>query len=80
MCVTALRLIRRVDDAPALEVIREFFYLIGCLFCDKPVLSQKAAEAELREDIGTDVDIVLNFNVFHWEYGLPEGRDALQLG
>ncbi len=78
MCVNTLRLIRRVDDAPTTEVIREFFYLIGCLFCDKPVHSLRKAEAELREDIGTDIDIILNFNVFHWEYGLPEGKDVQQ--
>lgn len=78
MGVNTLRLIRRVDDAPTLEVIREFFYLIGCLFCDRPMLSLREAEAELRKDIDTDIDIILNFNVFHWEYSLPEGKDVLQ--
>lgn len=78
MCVNTLRLIRPVNEAPALEVIKEFFCLVGCLLCDKPVHSLKDAEEELRKDSGTDIDIVLNLNVFCWEDVLPERNDAVQ--
>lgn len=72
MCISTLRLIRPIDEAPVLEVIKEFFYLVGCLFCDKPVRSLKDAEAELEKDYGTDFDVVLNLNVFGWVDGQPE--------
>lgn len=78
MCVSTLRLIRPVNEASALEVIKEFFCLTGCLFCDKPVHSLKAAEEELRKDSGTDIDLVLNLNVFCQEDVLSERNDAVQ--
>lgn len=78
MCVSTLRLIRPVDEASVLEVIKEFFYLVGCLFCDKPVHSQKDAEMELGKDYGTDFDVVLNLNVFGWGNGRLEWDDVLR--
>ena len=78
MCISTLRLIRPVDEAPVLEVIKEFFYLVGCLFFDKPVRSRKDAEAELGKDFGTDFNVVLNLNVFGWKNGWSEWDDVLR--
>lgn len=78
MCVSTLRIIRPVNEASALEIIKEFFCLVGCLLCDKPVHSLKDAEEELKKDSGTDIDIVLNLNVFCPEYVQPERNDATQ--
>ena len=44
MCVSTLRLIRPASEAPVVEVMKEFFFLTGCLLCDKPVHSLKDAE------------------------------------
>lgn len=78
MCVSTLRIIRPVNDAPTLEVIKEFFCLVGCLLCDKPVHSLKDAEEELRKESGTDIDIVLNLDVFCREDVLPTRNNTTQ--
>lgn len=75
MCVSTLRLIRPVNEASTVEVMKEFFFLTGCLLCDKPVHSRKDAEEELRKGGGTDIDIILNLNVFYWEDDLPKWSD-----
>ncbi len=79
MCVSTLRLIRPASEAPVVEVMKEFFFLTGCLLCDKPVHSLKDAEEELRKGGGTDIDIVLNLNVFYWEDGLPKWSGDAQV-
>lgn len=78
MCVSTLRLIRPASETPTQEVIKEFFYLVGCLFCDKPVQSLADADAELRKNTGVDIDIVLNPNAF-CKGSLPQkSPDVLQ--
>ena len=71
MCVSTLRLLYPVESAPVKEVLKEFFRLIGCIFCEVPVRSEQDAEKELRECGGTEVDIVLNLDVFQWRAILP---------
>lgn len=74
MCISTLRLIRPVDEAPTKEVLKEFFRLIGCLCCDRPVHSLVEAKNELRERNGAEIDIVLNIEpeFFYYEKLLSE--------
>lgn len=67
MCVSTLRLLYSVNDAPVKEVLKEYFRLVGCLFSEEPVRSVSMAEEKLLEDSGLDIEIVLNLDVFHWE-------------
>lgn len=75
MCISTLRILYPVHDAPAKEVLKEFFRLIGCLCCEEPMRSADEAEERLLENSGLDVDIVLNLNVFHWESLFTSGQD-----
>ena len=77
MCVSTLRLLYPVESAPVKEVLKEFFRLIGCIFCEVPVRSERDAEKELRECGGTEVDIVLNLDVFQWRAILPPRNSSV---
>lgn len=63
MCISTIRVIRPVNEAPMKEFLKEFFRLVGCLYCDKPVHSS----AEVREALTNtkdlaEVNIVLNIS------------------
>lgn len=54
------RMIRKVDQTPTKEVIKEFLRFIGCIVSDHPVRSAREAEV-IMADTQDAVDILLGF-------------------
>lgn len=63
------RMIRKVDQAPTKEVIKEFLRFIGCIVSDHPVRSVQEAEA-IMADTQDVVDILLGFECADTEQAL----------
>lgn len=79
------RMIRKVDQTPTKEVIKEFLRFIGCIVSDHPVRSAREAEA-IMADTQDAVDILLGFecgdtkNALMVENGCHRSGRALIVG
>lgn len=62
MCISRIRVVRPVDEAPVKELLKEFFRLIGCLYYDNPVHSREEGKEALRQVAKSEVDLVLNID------------------
>lgn len=60
MNISMFRMVRKVDQTPTKEVIKEFLRFIGCIVSDHPVPSAREAET-IMADTKDVVDILLGF-------------------
>lgn len=60
MNFSMFRMIRKVDQTPTKEVIKEFLRFIGCIVSDHPVQSAQEADA-IMADTQDAVDVLLGF-------------------
>lgn len=75
MCMSTVRVIRPVGEAPIKEFLKEYFRLIGCIYSDKPVHSREEAVRALKNQEET-VEINLVLNISPQIIGMPEMTEA----